>query len=85
MTKTKVTSLIQMVFLFWLMVSIALLVATIATFQRLPDGRPEHKTSAGSPVDIDFDSFDNADAVLGPTLNLKDLQRPQVGTRVAFL
>jgi hypothetical protein len=38
MTKTKVTALIRMIFLFWLIVSIALLGTTISTLSRLPTG-----------------------------------------------
>ncbi len=37
MTKTEVTHLIRMVFLFWLMVSIALVGTTISTLLPLPD------------------------------------------------
>jgi len=43
MTKTKVTPLIRMVFLFWLIVSIALLGTTISKLLPLPDWRYGHK------------------------------------------
>ena len=43
MTKTTVTALIRMVFLFWLMVSIAVLGTTISTFLPLPDRRHGHE------------------------------------------
>ncbi len=43
MTKTKVTRLIRMVFLFWLIVSIALLGTTISKLPPLPDWRYGHK------------------------------------------
>jgi hypothetical protein len=43
MTKTTITALIRMVFLFWLMVSIALLGTTISTLLPLPDWRHGHE------------------------------------------
>jgi hypothetical protein len=36
-------------------------------------------------VEIDFNSFDSAGVLPEPTLNLKELQPPQFGPRVAFL
>ena len=45
MTKTKVTALIRMIFVFWLIVSIALLGTTISTLPRLPDWRHGHETA----------------------------------------
>jgi hypothetical protein len=43
MTKTKVTPIILMVFLFWLVVSIALVGTTIAMLPSPPDRRREHE------------------------------------------
>jgi len=43
MTKTKFTLLIRMVFLFWLIVSIALVGATISTLLPVPKRRHGHK------------------------------------------
>ena len=43
MTKTKVTPLIRMVFLFWLIVSIALVGNTIARLLTRPDWRRGHE------------------------------------------
>ena len=43
MTKTEVTPLIRLVFLFWLVVSIALVGTTILTLLHLPDWRHGHK------------------------------------------
>jgi hypothetical protein len=43
MTKTKVTPIIRMVFLFWLVVSIALVGTTIAMLPSPPDRRHEHE------------------------------------------
>jgi hypothetical protein len=75
MTKTKVTPLIRMVFLFWLMVSIALLGTTISTLLPLPDWRHGHERAI-QLLTLTFNSFDSAGVVLGPNLNLKDLQGP---------
>ena len=74
MTKPKVTPLIRMVFLFWLMDSIALLGTTISTLLRLPDWRHGHEraiqlltlTSTVSTVQVRRARL---------PLNLKDLQR----------
>ena len=84
MTKTKVTPLIRMVFLFWLMVSIALMGTTISTILSLPDWRHGHERAI-QLLTLTFNSFDSADAVLGPTLNLKDLQGAVVWHTRCFL
>jgi hypothetical protein len=61
MTKTKVTPIIRMVFLFWLVVSIALVGTAIAMLPSPP--RPSatsmKKREPGLAVDIDFNSFDS--------------------------
>jgi hypothetical protein len=63
MTKTKVTPIIRMVFLFWLVVSIALVGTTIAMLPSPPDRRHERdKRESGLTVDIDFNSFDSTGA-----------------------
>ena len=63
MTKTKVTPLIRMVFLFWLIVSIALLGTANSTLLSLPDWRHGHETKEpGFTVEIDFNSFDSIGA-----------------------
>lgn len=63
MTKTKVTPIIRTVFLFWLVVSIALVGTTIAMLPSPPDRRHEHeKRESGLTVDIDFNSFDSTGA-----------------------
>ena len=84
MTKTKVTRLIRMIFLFWLIVSIALLGTTISMLSPLPDRRHGHERAVAL-LTLTSTVSTAAGALLGPTLNLKDLQRPQFGTRVAFL
>ena len=74
MTKTKIALLIRMVFLFWLIVSIALVGTTIATLLPLSDSRHEHErvvpllklTSTVSTVQR---------RRARPPLNLKDLHR----------
>ncbi len=43
MTKTKVTAIIRIVFLFWLVVSIVLVGTTIATLRPMADRRGEHE------------------------------------------
>jgi hypothetical protein len=63
MTRTKVTPIIGMVFLFWLVVSIALIETTIAMLPSPSDRRNEHeKRGPGIAVDIDFNSFDSTGA-----------------------
>lgn len=84
MTKTKVTPLIRMVFLFWLMVSIALMGTTISTILSLPDWRHGHERAI-QLLTLTFNSFDSAGAVLEPTLNLKDLQGAVVWHARCFL
>jgi hypothetical protein len=69
MTKTKVTPIIRMVFLFWLVVSIALVGTTIAMLPLPPDQRREHeKREPGLAVDIDFNSFDSTGATCSDRL-----------------
>jgi hypothetical protein len=84
MTKTKVALLIRMVFLFWLIVSIALVGTTIATLLPLPDWRHGHERGI-QLLTLTFNSFDSAGAVLEPTLNLKDLQWAVVWHARCFL
>jgi len=68
MTKTEVTPLIRMVFLFWLIVSIAL-GTTIAMLPSPSDRRHEHKKrEPGLAVDIDFNSFDSTGATCSERL-----------------
>jgi hypothetical protein len=69
MTKTKVRPIIRMVFLFWLVVSIALVGITIAMLPSPPDRRYEHaKREPGLAVDIDFNSFDSTGATCSDRL-----------------
>jgi hypothetical protein len=69
MTKTKVTPLIRMVFLFWLIVSIALLGTANSTLLPLPDWRHGHeKKEPGFAVEIDFNSFDSTGATCSDRL-----------------
>jgi hypothetical protein len=69
MTKTKVTPIIRMVFLFWLVVSIALVGTTIAMLPSPPDRRHEReKKEPGLAVDIDFNSFDSTGATCSDRL-----------------
>jgi hypothetical protein len=68
-TKTKVTPIIGMVFLFWLVVSIALIGNTIAMLPSPSDRRHEHeKRESGFAVDFDFNSFDSTGATCSDRL-----------------
>lgn len=74
MTKTKVALLIRMVFLFWLVVSIALIGTTIAMLPSPSDRRHEHgKREAGPAVEIDINSFDSTGATCLTAFEFKRL------------
>jgi hypothetical protein len=64
--------------------TIALLGTTISTLLPLPDWRHEHERAIQLST-LTFNSFDSAGAVLGPTLNLKDLQGAVVWHTRCFL
>jgi hypothetical protein len=75
MKKTKVALLIRIVFLFWLIVSIALLGTTISTFLPLSDWRRDHERAV--PLLKLTSTVSTAQVRRArPPLNLKDLQRP---------
>jgi hypothetical protein len=68
MTKTKVTPIIRMVFLFWLVVSIALVGTTIAMLPSPPNCHEHEKRESGLAVDIDFNSFNSTGATCSDRL-----------------
>jgi hypothetical protein len=68
MTKTKVTPIIRMVFLFWLVVSIALVGTTIAMLPSPPDRHEHEKRESGLTVEIDFNSFNSTGATCSDRL-----------------